>query len=166
MIRGNFVENVGRNLFVGLNNKTKAKKVNDKPNSPTSKSMEYTEDFIKFWKLFPGRFHEAGRPKVGSGYEHYWKIGKRKAMEEWRKLTEHQKKWAMYSVGFMRKGKYVPDAFRWLRDGKYEDIDLPVERESYPANVVPIMKGVPQGDTRSTSDKVNEQQQKLKEKCE
>ena len=123
--------------------------------------MEYTKEFIKFWKLFPGRAHEGGRPRADGSYEYYWKIGKRKAMEEWHKLSDHQKKWAMYSVRFMRKGKYVPDAFRWLRDGKYEDIDMPEKRESMPANVVPIMKGVPQGDTRSTSDKVNEQRKKL-----
>jgi hypothetical protein len=89
--------------------------------------MEYTEEFLEFWRLYPPRFHESWRPRAGGGAEHYWKDNKRRAMEQWHKLTVHQKKWAMYSVKFMTKGKYVPDAFRWLRDGKYEDIDMPKE---------------------------------------
>lgn len=123
--------------------------------------MEYTPEFITFWKLFPGRYHESGRPKVGGGYEHYWKIGKRKAMEEWQKLNDYQKKWAMYSVKFMRKGKYIPDPHRWLRDGKYEDIDMPEERVAMPTKFVPTLKIVPAANNRSTSDKVNAQRKKL-----
>lgn len=126
--------------------------------------MTYTEDFLEFWKKYPGRYHETGRPKADGGYEHYWKINKRKAMGEWRKLTDYQKKWAMYSVKFMRPGKYVPDPFRWLRDGQYEDIDMPEVYEIMPDNVVPIMKIVPEGDRSSTSNKVNEARRKLGEK--
>ena len=104
--------------------------------------MEYTPEFMRFWKLYPGRYHEAGRPRADAGYEHYWKENKRKAMQWWKKLTAYQKKWAMYSVKFMKKGPFVPDAFRWLRDGKYEDIDMPTEYEKMPAEFVPKMKKV------------------------
>ena len=109
----------------------------------TRGKMDYTDEFMIFWRLFPGRYHEAGRPRVGGGQEHYWKIGKRKAMEQWAELTNYQKKWAMYSVKFMRKGKYVPDPHRWLKDGKYEDIDLPEEYPTVPAKFLPKMKTVP-----------------------
>ena len=107
-----------------------------------AKTIAYTEEFMAFWSKFPGRYHEAWRPKAGGGTEHYWKIGKRKAMEEWAKLTDYQKRWAMYALKFMRKGKYVPDPHRWLRDGKYEDVDMPDERPTMPKRFIPKMKSV------------------------
>ena len=33
----------------------------------------------------------------------------------------------MYSVTFLKKGQYVQDASRWLKKGRYEDIDMPEE---------------------------------------
>ena len=128
--------------------------------SPTT---EYTEEFMLFWKAFPGRYHEAGRPKAGGGYENYWKIGKRKAMEEWIRLSDYQKKWAMYSVKFMRKGKYVPDPHRWLKDGKYEDIDMPEERATMPKDLVPDMKKV-ESHTVNFNDVRNKEMEKLAKK--
>ena len=102
--------------------------------------MDYTPEFMAFWRVYPGRYHEAGRPRADGGYEHYWKENKRKAMQWWKKLTVYQKKWAMYSVKFMKRGPFVPDAFRWLRDGKYEDIDMPEERPTMPTKFLPKMK--------------------------
>jgi hypothetical protein len=102
--------------------------------------MDYTKEFKAFWQIYPPRYHEAGRPKVGGGYEHYWKIGKRLAMKQWKALTAYQKRWAMYSVQFMRKGKYVPDAHRWLRDGKFEDWDMPEEYETMPDEIMNTIK--------------------------
>ena len=125
--------------------------------------MDYTEEFMLFWKAFPGRYHEAGRPKADGGYENYWKIGKRKAMAEWSKLSDYQKKWAMYSVKFMRKGKYVPDPHRWLKHGNYEDIDLPEERATLPKELVPNLKQV-ESCTINFNDKRNEQHNKLRAK--
>ena len=104
--------------------------------------MDYTPEFMAFWHKYPGRYHDSGRPKAGGGYEHYWKIGKRKAMEQWVNLTDYQKKWAMFSVKFMKEGQYVPDAFRWLKDGKYEDIDMPEERPTMPVKFLPKLKTV------------------------
>lgn len=124
--------------------------------------MNYTPEFMLFWRKYPGRYHEAGRSRADGGYEHYWKENKRKAMQWWKKLTAYQKKWAMYSVMFMKRGKYVPDAFRWLRDGKYEDIDMPEDRPTMPTEFIPDMKRVPNKDNRSTSDKVNQQLKALK----
>ena len=122
--------------------------------------MDYTPEFLAFWQKFPGRYHEAGRPKAGGGYEHYWKIGKSKAMKEWRKLTDYQKKWAMYSVQFMRRGKYVPDAFRWLRDEKFEDIDMPEERPTMPTQLLPEMKTV-ESHVVNVGNEINRQKNKL-----
>lgn len=122
--------------------------------------MDYTPEFMEFWKVYPGRYHEAGRPKAGGGYEHYWRIGKRKAMKEWAGLTAYQKKWAMYSVKFMRPGKFVPDAFRWLHDGKYEDIDMPEERATMPPEFVPEMKTV-ESHNVNVSNERNRQKNKL-----
>lgn len=104
--------------------------------------MDYTEEFMLFWRKYPGRYHEAGRPKADGGYEHYWKIGKRKAFQWWKKLTPYQKKWAMYAVQFMKRGKFVPDPFRWLRDGLYEDWDMPEDKATMPTKYLPSMKTV------------------------
>lgn len=125
--------------------------------------MDYSPDFIVFWKAYPGRYHEAGRPKATGGYEHYWKIGKRKAMEEWKRLTGYQKKWAMYSVQFMRPGQYVKDAFRWLKDGLYEDIDMPEERTIIPTKFLPKMKIV-ENHIVNVSNERNRQMARLKDK--
>lgn len=123
----------------------------------------YTEEFELFWSKYPPRFHETWRPRAGGGAEHYWKSGKRLAMAIWRKLSDSEKAHAMYSVKFMRKGKYVPDAFRWLRDGRYEDMDMPEEKATMPEEILNTikLKQVPQADKRSTSDKVNEARRKL-----
>ena len=105
----------------------------------------YAESFLEFWKLYPGRYHEAGRPKPGGGYEHYWKIGKRDAAEEWDELTEYDKRWAMYSVTYIKKGPFVPDASRWLKHGRYEDIDFPEEEGEHlpPSTTTNVFKSVP-----------------------
>ena len=125
--------------------------------------MDYTDDFIAFWKLYPPRYHEAGRKKPGGGFEHYWRIGKRLAMEQWRKLTAYEKANAMYSAQFQRKGKYVPDAHRWLRDGKFEDIELPEERATMPEEVMNTIhiNSVPDGKVN-----VNNKRHKLKDQLE
>lgn len=117
--------------------------------------MEYTPEFIAFWKLYPPRYHEAGRPKAGGGFEHYWKTGKRKAMQEWKKLTEYEKKWAMHSVKFQRKGKYVKDAERWLKHGEFEDIDLPEERATMPEEILNTikLKLVPDGKVNKNNER-------------
>jgi hypothetical protein len=90
--------------------------------------MNYTDDFMAFWEAYPGRYHEAGRRRADGSYEHYWKIGKRDALKEWKKLTDKEKEWAMYSVKFLRKGRYVKDPHRWLKHGLFEDIDMPEEQ--------------------------------------
>jgi len=102
----------------------------------------YTEEFMAFWKLYPPRYHEAGRPKAGGGMEHYWKSEKREASKEWAELSNADKTWAMYSVRFLRKGPYVKDAFRWLKKGCFEDIDMPDEGEHLPENLLPHLKRV------------------------
>ncbi len=124
------------------------------------KKMDYTPEFMSFWRKYPGRYHEAGRPKAGGGYEHYWKIGKRKAAEEWDRLTDYDHKWAMYAVGFMRPGRFVPDAFRWLKDGKYEDIDIPEERPTTPTKLLPKMKIVESVEVNVNNER-NQQKNKL-----
>jgi hypothetical protein len=102
---------------------------------------KYTEEFLRFWKLYPPRYHEAGRPKAGGGMEHYWKTGKRDAFNVWRDLSDEDKKWAMHSVKFLRKGQYVKDAFRWLRDSRFEDIDMPEEEgEHLPEEYTNVIK--------------------------
>ena len=126
-------------------------------------TTNYSDEFMAFWSRYPGRYHEAGRPKADGGYEHYWKENKRKAFQWWRKLTPYQKKWAMYSVQFMKRGKFVPDAFRWLRDGKYEDIDMPEDRPTMPAHLVPEMKTV-ESHVVNISNERNKQIAKLKGK--
>lgn len=83
--------------------------------------MTYPKEFIEFWKVFPGRYHEAGQLRANGSRNHYPKIGKRKALEQWNRLSQEDKRLALAAAKLMRKGLYIPDAWRWLRDGKFDD---------------------------------------------
>ena len=122
---------------------------------------KYTDEFMAFWKLYPPRWHEAGRRKPKGGVEHYYKSEKRLAQKEWNKLSDDDKVWAMYSARLLRKGKFVKDAFRWLRDGGYEDIDMPDEGERLPESMTNSIKSVPRH-TININNERNRQMRELK----
>lgn len=82
--------------------------------SKTKKDNEYSESFEVFWKKFKGRWNPEN--------DTYTKVGKHKAFEEWEKLSIEDKRKA-WKVADKVKGKYVPDAFRWLRDRGFDDFE-------------------------------------------
>ena len=82
-----------------------------------TRSKGYSEDFLLFWEQYPKRFIAAsGR---------YVKIGKRLAWNEWREIEEEIHKFILSIISQMKVGTAVPDPWRWLRDGKYEDFEPP-----------------------------------------
>ncbi len=75
--------------------------------------MKYTEQFEKFWKLYPGRTNGFGR---------IIKQDKSGAFLEWCKMNTDERKLAM-SVR-PEQGKYTPDARKWLKHKRWEDEDV------------------------------------------
>ena len=72
---------------------------------------DYTENFERFWKVYPAR---NGR-----------KNGKKPAFGQWKKLTADQKRAAYADVEKRNRqqgwGKYIRDALRYLRDHGWDD---------------------------------------------
>ena len=82
----------------------------------------YTKDFIEFWEKYPKRWNAES--------DRYYKVGKWQAMREWKKLSEQDKKVCLAAVRFMKVDRYVPDAFRWLKNRRFDDIELPKQKGS------------------------------------
>ena len=81
---------------------------------------KYTEEFEAFWGLYPRRWI------VSSGV--WVKIGKRKAFRVWSRLSKDDHSDIMAVIKRFREGKFVPDAWRWLRDVGWEDFDVAPRR--------------------------------------
>jgi len=77
----------------------------------------YTDEFMDFWKLYPGRYRES--------HNDYPKKNKYLAMKEWSKLSQADRGQAMFAVKKLSRGRYVKDAFRWLRDKAFDDYEPP-----------------------------------------
>lgn len=111
------------------------------------KKEEYSKEFLVFWAAYPRRWIKSS--------DRYVKIGKEDAWTEWRRLSEAEQKWAMYSVKFERTTEFIPDAHRWLKHKRFKDYDYVkpvVKRESIkPAKDSELVK----------SDLVREQVNKL-----
>lgn len=76
------------------------------------------EDY--FWPAYPAR---DGR-----------KIGKAKALEQWRRLTIEDRRGALRAARIMAAADArPPDAFRWLRDRTWEDWLVPPDPTAIPA---------------------------------
>ena len=117
--------------------------------------MSYTEEFEGFWKAYPKRWNR----DIGG----FVKRRKFPAFEKWQKLSQTVRNDCIAKSKLIRITEGTPrDCVTWLNQRGWDDIELPKAKpEPMPANIVPIMKGVPQGDTRSTSDKANEARKKL-----
>ena len=100
------------------------------------RASKYSIYFLKFWDKYPSRWIAASSKWV--------KIGKHLASEQWNKLSQSEQQYIFQVVGKMRAGKSVPDAWRWLRDRKWEDYELPKPKHEPLKGVpVPQMKEVP-----------------------
>jgi len=117
--------------------------------------MDYTDEFETFWKAYPSRWNR--------DIHSYVKRKKYPAFEKWQKLPQDIRDDCLAKSKLIKEAEGTPrDCVTWLNQRGWDDIELPKAKlKPFPANIVPIMKGVPQGDTRSTSDKVNEQRRKM-----
>lgn len=81
-----------------------------------SKDSVFTEDFMAFWKVWPGRWNrDTGQTQ---------KIGKQEACTVWKKLSQTDKDFIMTIVPNKVKVKgteFLPDAHRWLKKKLYND---------------------------------------------
>ena len=130
---------------------------------------EYTKEFLDFWGQYPKR--------LCWRTDRHVKIGKSKACEQLSKLNTETQQFIMQILPVFVKSissTIIPDPWRWLRDKKYDDYELEVERVSKPRpvepEIVPVsaerraelarkvstsLKRVPKPDKRSISDKAN-----------
>lgn len=78
---------------------------------------KYADEFLVFWNKYPERWIKSSDTKV--------KVGKDLAAEQWDKLSQSEQQYILRVVGRLRVGESVPDAWRWLRDRKWKDYELP-----------------------------------------
>jgi len=76
----------------------------------------YTKDFLEFWEKYP--------PRWSTSQERWIKQGKFVAMQEWKKLSEQDKRDALAKAKYAVKSKYTPDARKWLHNKLFDDIEL------------------------------------------
>lgn len=79
------------------------------------KSKEYTLEFENFWNKFKGRYDPEN--------DRYIKVGKWEAFLEWEKLLPEQRKKADVVANKVR-GKFTPDACRWLKRRMFDDFTI------------------------------------------
>ena len=125
-----------------------------------SKGKDYSTDFETFWNKYPERWIPESDKHV--------KIGKHKAWEEWVNIDEQAQKLIIAILPVYRRkisSKIIPDAWRWLRDRKWDDYSPPQSYKPLPDNIpIPKFKNVPEDKPESTSDKVNRQLKALTER--
>lgn len=80
----------------------------------------YTDDFLEFWVKYPSRWNRDS--------DTFYKVGKREAMDEWKKLNPEEKEQALLAVRHLRRGQYVLDAHRWLKKGRFDDYEPPEDK--------------------------------------
>lgn len=77
----------------------------------------YSEDFTKVWKAWPGRYRGDGEKPT--------KAGKANAYHEWKELDEEDRSdilTVVCSDKVRRAGtQFLPDLERWLRARKWDD---------------------------------------------
>jgi hypothetical protein len=128
----------------------------------------YSTEFMEFWRIIPCRW-------ICSS-DRYVKIGKDKAWIVWKRMSDKDKRWAMFSSHKERVSEFMPDPWRWLRDKKYKDWDYEA------SNPIPLKPPTMRQDAKSsprpmetiprfkkdvemtTRDKAQEQIKKLAEK--
>lgn len=79
--------------------------------------LDYTEDFLEFWKAWPGRWRKEEDRVI--------KVGKWEAFEEWRRLKADDKAIILKLVvsGRVKRAgtAILPDACRWLKKRRWHD---------------------------------------------
>ena len=79
----------------------------------------YTEEFEKFWKAYPCRWHKDLGIRV--------KRKKYPAFEKWQKLSQEIREECLAKTKHIQRaeGAYVRDAVTWLNQYGWEDIESP-----------------------------------------
>ncbi len=80
----------------------------------------YSALFKDFWKDYPTRWIQESNKNV--------KVGKSDAWEQWQKLSPEQHIFILKILPVYKRqidSKIVPDAWRWLRNGRYNDYEIP-----------------------------------------
>lgn len=84
----------------------------------------YTDDFELFWRSYPPRFNESRSV--------YVRADKQGAFDEWQKLVADEKIAALNAVQREKASKYTPDARKWLKHKRWEDVIAPLREFDRP----------------------------------
>lgn len=103
----------------------------------------YTDDFLEFWIKYPSRYNAES--------DRYYKVGKWEAMQEWKRLSQQDRDDVLVKVRYVRRGKYVLDAHRWLKKRRFDDIELPKDtRPILPKEMTDkVFKQLPRKESRN-----------------
>ena len=103
---------------------------------------QYSPEFIEFWKRYPARY-------IPSSGRHV-KLNKFKAWKVWKGMSLGDKRDAWRYANRKGSEKFVPDAFRWLRDKCWEDYmeDEPFVPSAASQMAAKALKEVPRAKSR------------------
>lgn len=76
---------------------------------------KYTDEFEKFWYLYPRRWVESSGQWV--------KIGKYEAFVAWKRISKQERVFIMTILPKLKSNRYTPDASRWLKKRRWEDFE-------------------------------------------
>lgn len=111
----------------------------------------YSEEFERFWKLYPARWNRDSHKR--------YKVGKWDAMQEWKRLSAEEKQIAFIAVKSLRSGEFVQDAHRWLKHKRFDDIELKQKKSNEPNAYIGR-----DGKTHLINEKFNRMTKKLADK--
>lgn len=95
---------------------------------------KYDDNFLAFWSLYPERWIKDSDRRV--------KLGKAKAWEGWRFMRKADQQHAMAVLPLFKMtndARYIPDAWRWLRDKKYEDYEPGEPKKKQPEKTTSVL---------------------------
>lgn len=116
--------------------------------------MNYTEEFEKFWRLYPKRWNR----DLGV----YVKRKKWPASETWQKLSQTIRDECMAKARYIKATEGTPrDCVTWLNQRGWDDIELPAPPpKALPAEITPKLKVVDSHIVNVNNER-NEQIEKL-----
>lgn len=75
---------------------------------------EYTPQFEQFWKAWQGRWDRVNDRRV--------KVGKFQAAVIWKSMSPQEREQAV-KVASRARGQFVPDAWKWLANKRFDDYE-------------------------------------------
>lgn len=112
---------------------------------------KFSKEFEDFWYYYPTRYIRT------SGL--YVKLNKQKAWLVWKGMNDNDRKLARQAISRLPKtAEWIPDAFRWLRDSRWLDYQMPRKQPTMASDAKSTVN--PATSTPKTVKEIIEQRQK------